>query len=244
MAEPTDRSTLDVEFTYRWYDAFLERLRAWGYTFQGFSTEPDEGDALLRHDVDLSLEAALRLARFEADRDVRATYCVLLTSALYNPLSGDQRERVREIAALGHDVALHFSTHEYWDDGRAPPAEDVEARVRDELDVLGTIVPEPDTVSFHIPPAWVRGRSFDGFQSTYEPAVFEDIAYVADSTQRWREDPPAIDEPPEPLQVLTHPGLWDEDDVRFEGRVEQAIVDACRRTQRAAQAEFIDGRDA
>lgn len=242
MAERTDRSVLDVEFTYGWYGEFLDRLRAAGYGFRGFGTDPGDADVLLRHDVDLSLDAAARMARLEADRGVRATYFVLLTSNLYNPLDGDHRDRLREIESLGHDVGLHFSTHEYWSADDRPPAEGLRARVLDEVSVLRTVASDPAAVSFHIPPTWVQGRTFEGFRSAYEPAVFEEVEYLADSTQRWRSEPPEV-EAGGPLQVLAHPGLWDEEDAGFEGRVEQAVVDACRRSQRAARAEFVAGVD-
>lgn len=243
MGEQTDRSVLDVEFTRRWYREFLERLQAEDWTFRGFGERVGEGDVLLRHDVDLSLESALRTAEVEAQVGARATYFVLLSSALYNPLTGDNRERIRRLSALGHDVALHFSTHEYWDG--QPGAETLEARVREEREVLASILGEStETVSFHIPPDWLLGRSFEGFRSTYEPAYFEDIEYVADSGQRWRSEPPALDAADGPVQILTHPGLWGEEDAHFEGRVQRAIVDACRNTQLAAREEFIEGESA
>lgn len=239
MGEQTDRSVRDVEFTRRWYRELLERLQSDGWTFRGFDEPVSEGDALLRHDVDLSLSAALRTAEIEAELGVTATYCVLLSSALYNPLTGESRDRIRRLAALGHDIALHFSTHEYWADPPGPTS--LEARVREELDVLATLLGEETrTVSFHIPPEWVLGRSFEGFRSTYAPAYFEDVSYVADSGQRWRSEPPAFEEREGPVQILTHPGLWGEDDADFEGCVQRAIVDACRETQLAARREFIE----
>lgn len=241
MEEQTDRLLLEVKFTHRWYSDFLQRLRADGYEFRGFADAPEDGEVVLRHDVDLSLEAALEMARLEADHDVQSTYFVLLTSPLYNPMEREARERLRRIESLGHDVALHFSTHAYPELDRRPPAEAVESRVEDELDVLSGLVGRaPRTVSFHIPPEWLLGQSFQGFQSTYAPEYFEDVTYVADSTQRWRGDEPTVGRGG-PMQVLTHPGLWAERDADFEGRIEQAIVETCRRTQRAARAEFLDG---
>lgn len=241
MGEQTDRLLLEVEFTHRWYQNFLERLRADGYDFRGFARPPREGEVCLRHDVDLSLESALETARIEAEAGVTSTYFVLLTSPLYNAMAPEARETLRRIEGLGHDVALHFSTHAYRELDRRPPTGAVESRVRDELSILSELIAgEPTTVSFHIPPDWVLGEAFEAFQSTYAPDYFEDVAYVADSSQRWRGEPPAVESNEGPMQVLTHPGLWGESDADFEGRIEQAIVSACRSTQRAARTEFLD----
>lgn len=106
----------EVSFTYRWYRKCLRQLREAGYSFQQFDGVPSDGDVLLRHDVDLSLESAVRMARIEADLDVQATDFMFVVSNLYNPFEPRQRERVRELHSLGHDVGLHFSTHGYWAD--------------------------------------------------------------------------------------------------------------------------------
>lgn len=240
MGEQTEQAVLEVEFTRRWYGAFLEGLKADGFRFRGFGDALGRGDVVLRHDVDLSLEEAQTTAELEADAGVQATYCILLTSSLYNPLTGEGRRRLERIEALGHDIALHFSTHEYWDS--RPSTAEVRSRVAEELSILETVLDEPvETVSFHIPPNWVLGRSFESFRNTYAPAFFDDITYVADSGQRWRSDPPDLRDDDGPVQILTHPGLWGETDADFAGRVEQSIVDACRQSQRIARQEFIQG---
>jgi hypothetical protein len=237
-----DRRLRPVEFTYDWYREFLDRLQAAGYDFRTFADDPGPGEIFLRHDVDLSVESAINMARIEADYDVEATYCILVTSALYNPLDSRWRDTIRAIEVLGHDVALHFSTHEYWGGIDRPDEETVSHRVRAEQSVLGTITSgTPETVSFHVPPDWVLGRSFEGFRSTYAPTYFSDIGYVADSGQRWRRQPPTIEDLPETVQVLTHPGLWGERDDPFESCVAQAVSDACSHTDEKARREFFDG---
>jgi len=242
MGEQTDRLLLEVEFTHRWYRTFLERLRADDYDFRGFANAPAEGEVVLRHDVDLSLESALEMARIEAEVGVESTYFVLLTSPLYNALAPANREILRRIEGLGHDVGLHFSTHAYPELDRRPPTGAVASRVQEELGVLDSVLDgTPTSVSFHIPPDWVLGETFEEFQSAYAPAYFEDVSYVADSSQRWRDDPPTVDSREEAMQVLTHPGLWAPSDADFEGRVEQAIVASCRTTQETTRAEFLDG---
>ena len=241
MAEQLNQSLEDIEFTHRWYRRFLRELLAEGYDFRTFTEPLRDGDIALRHDVDLSVAAALTMAELEAELGVQSTYCVLLTSSLYNPLQSTNREAIGQIDALGHDIALHFSTHEYWPEDDPPSQEAIETRVRDERDVLETIVSTAETVSFHRPPQWVLDREFEGFESTYAPRFFSDIGYVADSNQRWRDEPPRIDELPETVQLLTHPGLWGDEDGGFETQIEAAITDASDRTGRNARREFISG---
>jgi peptidoglycan/xylan/chitin deacetylase (PgdA/CDA1 family) len=242
MDETTLHGLQTTEFTYQWYGDFLEWLRGRGYEFGSFDGRPSSGEVLLRHDVDLSVEAALRMARIEADHGVRSAYFFLLTSSLYNVFERPARAQIREIESLGHDVGLHFSTHTYWPKADLPREDELTARVETELSALDTVVEEPlTTVSFHIPPIWVLDRAFEHVPSTYEPQYFSEIGYLADSGQRWRDQPPTARDFPETLQVLTHPGLWHDDDATFEECIERAIVDRCRTSRDMATREFIAG---
>ena len=242
MAEhrtPRDADSLsDVEFTHRWYRRFLESLQEAGYQFTSFTDSLGVGDVLLRHDVDLSVEAALTMAQIEAELDITSTYFVLVSSALYNPFERAHSEALAEIEALGHEIGLHFSTHRYWPADEPPAAEAIETRVAAEQTMLETVCSPVETVSFHRPPSWVLNRTFAGFRSTYESRVFDEIGYVADSNQRWRQEPPDVDSFPETAQVLTHPGLWAAVDADFDERVTQAVRDACTHTERATRHEF------
>jgi len=240
MERQIDRLLPSLEFTYDWYRALLDRLQHEGYAFRTFSEAVESNTVLLRHDVDLSIEKALTTARIEAERGIEATYCVLLTSPLYNPLEGAVRDKLQAIESLGHEVALHFSTHEYWDDRPADGA--IESKVEAEREILGTVLEQtPRTVSFHIPPKWVLDRSFDGFTNTYDPAYFSDIEYVADSGQRWRDSTPSVTDLSSTVQILTHPGLWGETDRQFEECVDRNVTEACLRVDRKAQREFCEG---
>lgn len=193
---------------------------------------------LLRHDVDLSPERALSMARIENDLGITATYFFLLGTPLYNPLSAPVRNLMNGVASLGHDVGLHFSTHQYWPTTRPPEEANIAEAVRRERDVLETVVPDVvSTVSFHVPPPWVLRRTFEGFPSTYEPRFFEEIEYLADSGQRWRDEGVALPDDDGPLQVLMHPGLWGHEDGTFVERVRESVVEADRRA-----AEYVRSR--
>ena len=67
------------------YRELLEAARAGGYRFALFEGEPAAGRPLLRHDVDLSLDAALRLAELEAESGVAATYFLMTRERLLQP---------------------------------------------------------------------------------------------------------------------------------------------------------------
>ena len=55
-------------FDLEHYAELVEAAKAGGYRFGHFEGGPQPGDVLLRHDVDLSLEAAVELAELESER--------------------------------------------------------------------------------------------------------------------------------------------------------------------------------
>jgi hypothetical protein len=95
--------TLDLEH----YRELLRVAREAGYDWASFDRHPRRGDLFLRHDVRLSLEAALELARLEHELGVRATYLLMTESAFYNLDSHVGRYAQRQLRQWGHAVGLH-----------------------------------------------------------------------------------------------------------------------------------------
>ncbi len=89
------------------YRELLEAARAAGYDWASFDRHPRRGDLFLRHDVRVSLEAALELARLEHEAGARATYFLMTESALYNLDSHVGRYAQRQLRQWGHAVGLH-----------------------------------------------------------------------------------------------------------------------------------------
>jgi len=235
LQSPAELSSLDYRLDS--YARLLRSFRAAGYEFGSFEGgRPAAGEILLRHDVDLSLDRALAMAERERDLGVRSTYCVLLSAPAYD-LTRPRNVRVlQRIADLGHDLALHFDTHRYWSTDADPGAAVIEAKVADELDVLGRLVGEtPSTASFHIPPEWVLDRSFGSFTNTYAPAFFGEIGYRSDSSQKWRSVEPFGGGLPNRLQLLVHPGLWHAD-----GRPMAEIVSERRNRCHSQVDDYFD----
>jgi hypothetical protein len=105
-------------FTLEHYRELLRAAREGGYRWAFFDHEPKDGDLILRHDVDLSLDAALRMAELEAEEGAAATYFLMTESVFYNLASSEGRaalERLEE-AADRHDLAedeRNWLKHEY-----------------------------------------------------------------------------------------------------------------------------------
>lgn len=231
---PTDQSfqqstTLtapSLSFSHDVYERFLTDVLDAGYEFVGFSPSgPDDGDVILRHDVDLSPQRALEMARLEADLGVRSTYLFLLTTPVYNLLEIEHVEALEEIASLGHDVGVHFNTHHYWDD--QPPVAELVETVRSECETLGRLLDrDVSVVSPHVPPEWMLGRDFAAFTNAYGTPYFDEIEYVSDSNQKWRDEPPLPDGTPRAMQILVHPGLWGPTDRQMDDIVAE-LEDEC-----------------
>jgi hypothetical protein len=179
---------VSCSFDLAHYGELLDAAQAGGYRFATFEAEPEPGDVLLRHDVDLSLEAALELARLEHERSARATYFLMTESVFYNLDSKQGRETIRELRSLGHAVGLH--------------AVHPRASRDDRFDAV---------VAWHNPDPEYVHEPVSGFVNVMQPPWFTKGKYRSDSNQHWREGCPHEELRTgafEWLQLLTHPEIW------------------------------------
>jgi hypothetical protein len=171
------------------YRELLEAAGAGGYRFALFAREgPQAGDLLLRHDVDLSLAAALELAELEAERDARATYFLMTESVFYNLASAEGVDTVARLRELGHSVGLHAVHPKAVFDERFDP-------------VLSWHNPDPSVMSEPVPVGI----------NAYAQPWFVPANYRSDSNRHWRSGCPHDDlrNGSFPwLQLLVHPEIW------------------------------------
>jgi hypothetical protein len=175
-------------FDLEHYRELLDAARAGGYRGAFFDHDPGEGDLLLRHDVDLSLWAALRLAELEADAGWAATYFLMSESVFYNLASQEGRATIERLRGLGHRVGLHA----VWQG----------AELDDRFDPV---------VAWHNPDSEYMTASIDGAANVMEPRFFSPETYRSDSNQHWRQGCPHDDLRTGAfpwLQLLTHPEIW------------------------------------
>ena len=205
---------MTCRFDLAHYGELLEAARAGGYRFAFFDGEPRPGDLLLRHDVDLSLEAALEMAELEARRGARATYFLMTESVFYNLASPVGRDALARLRELGHRVGLHA----VWP--------------RAELDERFHAV-----IAWHNPDPTYMSEPIEGAENVMAARWFSPATYRSDSNQHWRHGCPhdalAAAEFPW-LQLLIHPELW-----VYPGATMRETMLALLDAERATRLEYM-----
>ena len=179
---------MSCAFNLEHYADILEAGKAGGYRFALFGGGPERGEIYLRHDVDLSLDAALRMAELEASHDVRTTYLLMTESVFYNLASSEGVAAIARLRELGHAVGLHAVYPNVVLDERFDPV-----------------------VSWHNPKAEYMSATIAGAVNVYAEPYFDRATYRSDSNQHWRFGCPheELRGGGFPwLQILVHPEIW------------------------------------
>ncbi len=205
---------MTCDFSLAHYCDLLAALKQGGYRLAGFERPPEEGDAILRHDVDLSLEAALVVAELEAAHDVWSTWFLMTRSVFYNLDSAEGVRTIARLKELGHRVAQHA----VW------PHVDLDERL------------EP-VVAWHNPDPAYMWQPLDGATNVMAAPFFDPDHYRSDSNQRWRSGCPheslARGEPSW-VQLLTHPEIW-----AYDGRTMRETMQSFLAADGAARLEHL-----
>jgi len=173
-------------FDLEHYRELLGAARAGVYRFAFFDRAPEPGDLLLRHAVDLSLEAALRVAELEAESGAVATYFLMTRGEFYNLASPSGERALARLRELGHRVGLHPVWPRLELDDRFDPV-----------------------VAWHNPDPEYMREPVEEAVNVMEPP-WADV-YLSDSNQHWRQGCPHEELAAgafERLQLLTHPEIW------------------------------------
>lgn len=187
-ALPAPKRGMTCGFSIAHYHELLEAARRGGYRISGFDRPPAAGDLILRHDVDISLDAALAMAELEADEGIRSTWFLMTRSVFYNLASSEGERTIARLRALGHRVAHHA----VW------PHIDLDERF------------DP-VVAWHNPDPEYMSAPIAGAVNVYAEPHFSRPSYRSDSNQRWRAGCPheELRAGAFPwLQLLVHPELW------------------------------------
>lgn len=218
------------EFTRDHYCNFVRQI-AKQYNFRTYDKfDPEERFVLWRHDVDMSMHAALKLAQIEAEAGVRATYFLLPGSVYYNLFEPRVKRCMEGIRALGHAFGLHFDASAY----SLNSPSDLEEALTNERTMLEAYCGQPITAfSFHDPaPSTLvfNQERYSGLVNCYSQFFRDKVKYVSDSNGIWRYKrlDEVLQEAPPRLQILTHPEWWTEIPMSPRARVFRCIEGRAR----------------
>ena len=111
---------MSEEFTYNSYRNLILKLKD-KYNFIGYH-EYDEkisnnkkGFVIMRHDIDISMEKAYKIAKLEHEYGISTNYFFYLRSPFFNLFSEKSLDYLHAIIDFGHNIGLHFYTKLYPD---------------------------------------------------------------------------------------------------------------------------------
>lgn len=204
-----------MKFTYEAYRELIALLREYGYTICDYHNYAQaDKSVILRHDIDLEIEKAVKMAEIEHDIGVSSTYFVLVSSNFFNVFSKRNQAYLREICDMGHTVGLHFDEVKY-DDGQTDLVQAMEQEAALLEQCLGH---EVRSLSMHRPSQTTLEADYKvaggRIVNSYGTEFFHRHKYVSDSRRYWREDVISIIKSGEydRLHVLTHPFWYDEEE--------------------------------
>jgi hypothetical protein len=198
------------EFGLSGYRKLVTMFAERGYRFGGYEDVEEGGrTVIMRHDVDLCVQRARRLAEAESEMGVSASYFFLVSTEFYNLHARDCARSIKAISDMGHQVGLHFDVAAYDTE-----PENLAAHARAECEALSGVTGEPvEIISFHRPLPHLQGmkEDFAGRVHTYQPRFFSEIDYCSDSGGTWAYGHPMDRESIKrgaPMQLVTHPIWW------------------------------------
>ena len=205
---------MTCDFSLAHYRELLEAANAGGYRFAGFDSPPTAGKLLLRHDVDLSLDAAVRMAEVEAELGAWSTWFLMTRSPFYNPDSAEGERAIARLRELGGRIA-HHAVWPYVDlDERFEPA-----------------------VAWHNPDPEFMTVTVEGAVNVMAEPWFDPDHYRSDSNQLWRHGCPHEELATgrfEWLQLLIHPEIW-----VYDGATMRETMESFLDAERAAGLEQL-----
>ncbi|HEX9984460.1 MAG TPA: hypothetical protein VGF69_14455 [Thermoanaerobaculia bacterium] len=228
-------------FDYETYWSLLSRIAATHRIVRFADPEPDGPFCILRHDVDYSPAAALRLAEQESRREVRATYFLLAGTGYYNLLAPEHAHVARELVKLGHEVGLHYDVRSFL-----PFPRDAWPRLlRAQAALLEELSGERVTSIAMHQPALHGSDPFAGqelgFTNAYDDRFTREATYVSDSCRAWRDSGWtmfASGEFPRRLHLCLHPVNWGETD-RDRETIFRAVHEELMAATAAARDELL-----
>ena len=206
------------DFSYNSYREILNNFKNKKYKFQKFSDykniKKNNSNIFLRHDIDLTLDKVIQIARIEAELKVHSTFFFMTNSPFYNIYSSKGHELIEELIKLDHHIGLHFHSESYKN---LFLEQDINIAVKKEIKNMENIFDlKIDAVSFHRPNKFLlKGSSLltSPIPHTYMKEFTKEMDYCSDSSGEWKFGSPIERKSfknNQDMHLLIHPVWWNE----------------------------------
>lgn len=237
-----------ADFSYHAYRAMLKLIRK-KFELCLFAEAPSklaESDGpgrrlFLRHDVDLSLERAYRMAVLDHEMSIRSTFMLMPFSRLYSLEEDRGVEVLREMRAMGHELGLHLALEpgvepESWESAH------LQEQMRSHrLALEACVKAEVRSFSLHQPARALLGGPLQpgDMVNAYSEELM--ALYVSDSRGKWAGGSPTdrlLQSPERIAQLLVHPIWWGQESLEPRFRLQAFYERSTRGTTEAFKQMF------
>lgn len=234
----------NIDFTWENYSALMAFLKK---SYEDMSvpeaiecTAYQGRNLILRHDIDYSLERAVRMAEIEHEHGIRANYYVLMDSVYYNACEPTHIEALKNIINLGHHLGLHFNVGDY-------ALQDYEPIVAAQTNMLQALLGYKITsISYHNPgkiglDKLDRSDMIFGHYNAYAMKLQNHFSYRSDSLMTWK-DKAFFDEARngkhDNAYLLFHADWWTDEPMSMQQKI-HSIIDNNADISRKQYADIL-----
>lgn len=200
---------MECNFTYEHYIETIEKFKkTYKFTTYGNSST---NDIILRHDVDTSLVAALKMAKIENKLKISSTYFIYFSSEFYNTFGENSFRLIEEILKLGHRIGLHYNENFIMQNNLDPTEAIItqikflEYHFKTKIEAIAAHEANtfPPSMKIHLP---------KNIFNAYSDEFVKDRKYLSDSAMFWREGCFCNHyDKFQKLQILIHPMWWNQE---------------------------------
>jgi hypothetical protein len=221
------------DFTYSHYERILDLIKKTDYKVTFFNESYlYEKELILRHDIDVDLEKAYKMALIENKYNIKATYFILVRSPFYNIFDRFNSDLIKGILDLGHQIGLHFDEAYYGSNDAEILIKYVDSEVHLLEDYFNTKI---FAVSFHRPSQFLLQSDIklkDNLINTYDRNFIKEFKYISDSRRMWKEgclcsffEKTGADySSPDRIQALVHPIWWTDKSLNAQDTMERFLL--------------------
>ena len=216
---------MGCNFSFKHYEEIMKLIKEKGYISTFYNEDIKGKQIIVRHDIDLDLDAALEMAKIEKKSGIKAVYFIWIGSPFYNIFEKRYKNVIKEIMELGHEIGLHYDETSNMCNSKDELIEYIDK----ESEVIKTYFNiDIKTVSFHRPSKYILESDINcgKYINTYSKKFISDFKYLSDSRGQWRNGcfcNLLKDENHEKIQFLTHPIWWKNNSVSNQDRLQEFL---------------------